>query len=58
MENSFHQFPLSETASDLLSIITPWRTFRPKFMSEGVSPASGYLQMILKDVFKDFDEEG
>jgi hypothetical protein len=49
MANSFHQFSLSETASDLLSIITPWGTFRPKFMPEGVSPASGYLQMVMKD---------
>jgi hypothetical protein len=27
-------------------------------MPEGVSPASGYLQLIMKDIFKDFDKEG
>jgi hypothetical protein len=57
MANSFHQFPLSEKASDLLSIITPRGTFRPKFMPEGVSPVSGYLQLVMKDIFRDFEEE-
>jgi hypothetical protein len=41
-----------------LSIITPWGTLRPKFMPEGVSPAIGYLQLVMEDIFKDFDEEG
>jgi hypothetical protein len=27
-------------------------------MPEGVSPASCCLQMVMKDVFKNFDEEG
>ena len=54
MVNSFHQFKLGEFTSGKLSIITPWGTFRPVFMPEGVSPATGVLQANMREIFKDF----
>lgn len=54
MSNAFHQVPLAEKTSNYLSIQTPWGLFRPKFLPEGVSPASGYLQKIVNDLFGDF----
>ena len=55
MTNSFHQIPLSEKSSNLLSVQTPWGLVRPKFLPEGVGPASGILQSIVKEVF-DFED--
>ena len=57
--NSFHQFPLSEAASHLLSVQTPWGLVRPKFLPEGVGPASGILQSTVRQIFcgyEDFDD--
>ena len=54
MANSFHQIPLSPEFSDLLSVTTPWGLVRPKFLPEGVGPASGLLQHIVRNIFKDF----
>ena len=58
MTNSFHQIPLSDQASQLLSIQTPWGLVRPKFLPEGVGPASGLLQSIVRDIFnyEDFQD--
>ena len=56
MANSFHQIPLAREFSDLLSVQTPWGLFRPKFLPEGVGPASGLLQHIVREVFADFEE--
>ena len=55
MTNSFHQIPLSDQASQLLSVRTPWGLVRPKFLPEGVGPASGLLQSIVRDIF-DFED--
>ena len=51
MTTSFHQIPLSEASSNLLSVQTPWGLVRPKFLPEGVGPASGILQSIVKEIF-------
>ena len=51
MTNSFHQIPLSDQASQLLSVQTPWGLVRPKFLPEGVGPASGLLQSIVREIF-------
>lgn len=42
--------------SDLLSVQTPWGLVRPKFLPEGVGPASGLLQHIVRTIFEDFSE--
>ena len=56
MANSFHQIPLSSEFSDLLSVKTPWGLVRPKFLPEGVGPASGLLQDIVRTIFHDFED--
>ena len=56
MVNSFHQFKLGLKTSEVLSLITPWGTFRPVFMPEGVSPATGVLQANMREIFKDFSD--
>ena len=56
MVNSFHQFRLAQSTSEKLSVITPWGSFRPVFMPEGVSPATGVLQGHMREIFKDFEE--
>jgi len=48
MANSFHQIPLSEEFKDILSVQTPWGLVRPRFLPEGVGPASGILQRIVR----------
>ena len=56
MTNSFHQIPLDEASSNLLSVSTPWGLYRPLFLPEGVGPASGILQSIVRRVFADYEE--
>ena len=56
MTNAFHQFPLSKRSSQLLAVQTPWGLVEPKFMPEGVSPASGHLQQRMMMMFSDFTE--
>lgn len=56
MTNSFHQIPIDDFSSNLLSVSTPWGLFRPKFLPEGVGPASGILQSIVRRIFSDFDD--
>jgi len=56
MANSFHQIPIDERSSELLSVQTPWGLYRPKFMPEGVGPASGLLMRIVRDIFVDFSD--
>ena len=53
LTNSFHQMLISEDTSLKLAVQTPWGLLRPLYMPEGVSPASGYLQSIMMDVFSD-----
>ena len=56
MANSFHQIPLDEEFSNILSVQTPWGLVRPKFLPEGVGPASGLLQHIVRDAFEEFKD--
>ena len=56
MANSFHQIPLSKEFSEILSVKTPWGLFKPKFLPEGVGPASGLLQHIVREIFQDFSD--
>ena len=56
MTSAFHQFPISEKSSKLLAVQTPWGLVEPKFMPEGVSPATGHLQQRMMSMFADFTE--
>ena len=44
LTNAFHQIRIGDETSAKLSIQTPWGQVQPKFMPEGVAPASIYLQ--------------
>ena len=54
MTNSFHQLVLSEETGRKLAVQTPWGLVQPRFLPEGVSPASGYLQSYVMEMFSDF----
>ena len=55
MTNSFHQIPIDNSSSELLSVSSPWGLPRPLFLPEGVGPASGILQSVVRIVFADFE---
>ena len=56
MANSFHQLRLSKRSSEMLSVQTNWGTYRPLFVPEGISPASGFLQRTVMEIFSDFSD--
>ena len=56
LTNAFHQILLHEETSAKLSIQTPWGQYEPKFMPEGIAPATGILQETVKSIFADFEE--
>jgi hypothetical protein len=58
LANAFHQIPLSPKTSSMLSVVTPWKQVEPKFLPEGVGPASFILQKYMADIFKEVIEEG
>ena len=56
MTNSFHQLVLSEETSRQLAVQTPWGLVQPKVLPERVSPAVGYLQSYVMEMFSDFSD--
>jgi hypothetical protein len=56
LTNGFHQIPICEWTSRLLSVQTPWGTVRPLFLPEGVPQGSGLLQEIMMEIFSEFEE--
>ena len=54
--NAFHQILLDEATARNLSIQTIWGLVQPKFVPEGIGPASGVLQHLVMNLFSDFDE--
>jgi hypothetical protein len=54
MTNSFHQMKLDMESSLKLAVQTPWGLFRPRFLPEGIAPASQLLQKTVCDVFADY----
>ena len=55
-QNAYHQFPLAEETSKKLSVVTLWGQVRPRFLPEGVSPASEVMQSAVQDIFKGFED--
>ena len=47
---------LKQTTLTLTLTLTPWGLFRPMLLPEGVGPASGILQSIVRRIFSDFDD--
>jgi len=56
LSNAFHQIPLDQKSSELLSVVTPWGLKRPLFLPEGVSPGSGQLQRVVMEIFSDYSD--
>jgi hypothetical protein len=56
LTNAFHQIRLHPETSALLSVQTVWGQVQPLFMPEGISPASGVLQQVVSEIFKDFSD--
>ena len=56
LTNAFHQIILGLKTSKNLSVATPWGLKRPKFLPEGVAPASGILQRMVTSIFEDYTE--
>ena len=56
LTNAFHQIPITLDTQQKLSIQTPWGQFEPRFMPEGVAPATGELQQAVKKVFYGIDD--
>jgi len=54
--NSFHQRKLGSGTAALLSIVTPWGQVQPKFMPEGIAPATLELQEMIDKIFGEFSE--
>lgn len=54
--NAFHQFELAEHTSNMLSVRTPWGLFRPKYMLEGTTPASGILHSTMVQMFREAED--
>ena len=52
--NPFYQFPITDQTLRNLTVKAPWGLGEPKFLKEGVSPASGHLQSTRMHVFGDF----
>ena len=52
LANAFHQIPIDEESSELLSIMTPWGAYKPKFLPEGINVAPGILQSVVQSIFK------
>lgn len=54
--NAFHQIPISRKSSRLLSVSTPFGQYEPKFLMEGVASASAILNMVMRQIFREFSE--
>ena len=53
---SFHQVPIDLETQRMLSIVTPIGCFRPRFLPEGVQPASGILAHVVRTIFGDLSK--
>ena len=56
LTNAFHQTRLALHNSNMLSVMTPWELKWPKFMPEGIAPASGILQRTVMELFFDLKD--
>ena len=53
--NAYHQRRLGPISSERLAIQTPWGLVQPRFMPEGISPASAELQSMMSTIFREFE---
>ena len=55
-DQSFPPISLAVRTSNVLSVQTPWGLVRPRYLPEGVGPASGVLQRTVMQIFEDYQE--
>ena len=55
MTNSFHQIKLDTKSSEKLSLKTPWGQCQPRFLPEGIAPATLYLHEYVRLAFADME---
>ena len=55
LTNAFHQIPIGPVTREGLAIIAPMGLVQPRFLPEGVGPASGILQKVASSIFRDFE---
>jgi transposase InsO family protein len=53
---SYHQLLLDAASSELLAVSTPWGNVKPRFLPEGISPASGILMETVTEIFKELKD--
>jgi hypothetical protein len=51
MMASFHQIKIDDPSSERLSVVSPWGQYRPRFLPEGIAPATAILQKTVDRVF-------
>ena len=56
MTNFFYLFTLTDRTSQYLVVQTTWGLVQPRFLPEGVSPASGHLQSTMMQMFGSFSD--
>ena len=55
LSNAFHQLRIDFETSEKLALLTPHGTLRPRFLPEGVAPASAILQTKMMELFEGFE---
>lgn len=53
--NAFHQRALAYHSSQVLAVQTPWGLFRPRFMLEGITPATAELNRMQDEIYGDLE---
>ena len=56
VKNAFHGIRIHEETSRILSVQTPYGQYQPKFLPEGVAPASAVLMSVMSQIFADYHE--
>ncbi len=56
LSNAFHQLRIDFETSEKLALLTPHGTLRPRFLPEGVAPASAILQTKMMELFEGFED--
>jgi hypothetical protein len=54
--NAFHQVVLHPDTSRFLAVQTVDGLYEPRFMPEGIGPASGMLQYVVRTIFQGYEE--
>jgi len=51
LTNAFHQVPIDQATSAMLSVQTPWGQVQPRFLPEGIAPATQKMHKTVHEIF-------